>query len=297
VIGIVNMQVPDSETDRLASYRRGLQELDFVEGRNVIIESRFAHGQNDRLPALVAEFVQRPVAVIMANTTPPAMAAKAATTTIPIVFLTGADPVQLGLVASLNRPGGNITGANFFVNQVISKRLELLCDVLPKAAAVGMLADGDNLNAEGDIKAALAAAAGLGRTLYVEKVFGASDIDGAVDGLVRKGAAGLFIAPNANFRIWHRQILALAATHSLPTSFSTGDLVTAGALMSYGPDQLDSYRQAGVLTGRILKGEKPATLPVMQATKFDFVLNLKTAKALGLTISPTMLALATQVID
>jgi len=169
--------------------------------------------------------------------------------------------------------------------------------VVPKARPVGMLADGNNLNAEPDIKEALNAAAALGRSLLVEKVTGPSDIDTAISTLVQKGAAALFIAPNANFRIWHHQILALAARHSLPTSFSTGDLVSAGALMSYGPDQLDSYRQAGMLTGRILKGEKPAELPVMQATKFDFVLNLKTAKALGITISPTMLALATAVIE
>lgn len=297
VIGILNMQTENSEVTRQAAYRRGLEDAGFVDGRNVIIENRFADGENDRLPILAAELVRRPVTVLMANTTPPAIAAKAATATIPIVFLTGVDPVKFGLVASLNRPGANVTGVTFLVNQVVSKRLELLCDVVPKALPVGMLADGNNLNAEPDIKEALGAAAALGRTLLVEKVTGPSDIDTAVATLVQKGAAALFIAPNANFRIWHQQILALAVRHSLPTSFSTGDLVTAGALMSYGPDQIDSYRQAGVLTGRILKGEKPAELPVMQATKFDFVLNLKTAKALGITISPTMLALATAVIE
>ena len=179
----------------------------------------------------------------------------------------------------------------------MSKRLELLCDVVPKALSVGMLADGNNLNAEPDIKEALGAAAALGRTLLVEKVTGPSDIDTAVATLVQKGAAALFIAPNANFRIWHQRIYCAGGAAFLTDELSTGDLVTAGALMSYGPDQIDSYRQAGVLTGRILKGEKPAELPVMQATKFDFVLNLKTAKALGITISPTMLALATAVIE
>ncbi len=288
VIGILNMQTENSEVTRQAAYRRGLEEAGFVEGRNVTIENRFADGENERLPMLAAELIRRPVAVLMANTTP--------TATIPIVFLTGVDPVKFGLVASLNRPGANVTGVTFLVNQVVSKRLELLCDVVPKARPVGMLADGNNLNAEPDIKEALNAAAALGRSLLVEKVTGPSDIDTAISTLVQKGAAALFIAPNANFRIWHHQILALAARHSLPTSFSTGDLVSAGALMSYGPDQLDSYRQAGMLTGRILKGEKPAELPVMQATKFDFVLNLKTAKALGITIPESILLRADQAI-
>jgi putative ABC transport system substrate-binding protein len=297
VIGILNMQVPQTETTRLAAYRQGLQETGFVEGRNVAIESRFAEGQNDRLPILAAEFVQRRVAVILANTTPPAVAAKAATATIPIVFLTGVDPVKVGLVASLNRPGGNVTGATFLVNTLVAKRLELLCDVVPRAAPVGMLADGNNMNAEGDIRDTLAAATTLGRTLHVEKVTGPGDIDAAIANLLQKEAAGLFIAPNANFRIWRGPILALATRHSLPTSFASSDLVTSGGLMSYGPDQLDSYRQAGVLTGRILKGERPAELPVMQATKFEFVINLRTAKALGVTFSPTVLALATTVIE
>jgi putative ABC transport system substrate-binding protein len=297
VIGILNMQLPATEATRLDAYRLGLQQMGFAEGRNIAIENRFAEGRNDRLRPLAAELVDRRVAVLMANTTPPALAAKAATSTIPIVFLTGVDPVKVGLVSSLNRPGGNITGVTFLVNQVVSKRLELLCDVLPKDAPVGMLADRNNLNAAPDINDAQIAASGLRRTLHVEQVTGPDDIDAAVASLIGKGAKGLFIAPNANFRIWHAQILALTMRHSLPVSAATSDLVNAGSLMSYGPDQLDSYRQAGELTGRILKGEKPATLPVMQATKFDFALNLKSAKALGLTISPTMLALATTVIE
>jgi putative ABC transport system substrate-binding protein len=297
LIGVLNMQTEASEQTRLAAYQRGLQDGGFVVGRDVAIENRYADGQNDRLPGLAAELLRRPIAVLMANTTPPAIAAKAATTTIPIVFLTGVDPVKVGLVESLNRPGGNVTGVTFLVNLVVSKRLELLSDVVPKSASIGMLADRNNLNADGDIRDTQTAAVAMGRTLHVEKVAGPPDIEPAIAGFVQKGVAGLFIAPNANFRIWHPQILALAARHSLPTSFSTSDLVTAGALMSYGPDQLDSYRQAGELTARILKGEKPATLPVMQATKFDFVLNLRTAKALGLAISPTMLALATTVIE
>src|SRR4029079_2509060 len=165
VIGILNMQTENSEVTRQAAYRRGLEEAGFVEGRNVTIENRFADGENERLPMLAAELIRRPVAVLMANTTPPAIAAKAATATIPIVFLTGVDPVKFGLVASLNRPGANFTGVTFLVNQVVSKRLELLCDVVPKARPVGMLADGNNLNAEPDIQEALTTAASLGRTL------------------------------------------------------------------------------------------------------------------------------------
>jgi len=295
LIGVLNMQTESSEQARLAAYQRGLQDAGFIVGRNVAIEHRYADGRNDRLATLAAELVQRPIAVLLAK--PPAIAAKTATTTIPIVFLTGVDPVKVGLVESLNRPGGNVTGVTFLVNLMVSKRLELLSDVVPKTASIGMLADRNNLNADGDIKDTQAAAAAMGRTLQVEKVAGPAEIEPAIVGFVQKGVAGLFIGPNANFRIWHPQILALAARHSLPTSFSTSDLVTAGGLMSYGPDQLDSYRQAGQLTARILKGEKPATLPVMQATKFDFALNLRTAKALGLAISPTMLALATTVIE
>jgi ABC-type uncharacterized transport system substrate-binding protein len=297
LIGVLNMQTESSEQARLAAYQRGLQDAGFIVGRNVAIEHRYADGRNDRLATLAAELVQRPIAVLLANTTPPAIAAKTATTTIPIVFLTGVDPVKVGLVESLNRPGGNVTGVTFLVNLMVSKRLELLSDVVPKTASIGMLADRNNLNADGDIKDTQAAAAAMGRTLQVEKVAGPAEIEPAIVGFVQKGVAGLFIGPNANFRIWHPQILALAARHSLPTSFSTSDLVTAGGLMSYGPDQLDSYRQAGELTARILKGEKPAALPVMQATKFDFALNLRTAKALGVAISPTMLALATTVIE
>ena len=281
----------------MTALRQGLQEAGFSEGRNVAIEYRFADGQNARLPVLAAELVHRQVTVLVANTTPPALAAKAATTIIPIVFVTGVDPVELGLVASLNRPGANVTGVTFLVQQLVAKRLELLGEVVPGAAPIGMLADQNNPNAESDVRSALAAAAALGRELHVVKVADAGDLDAAVAALVQQRVAAVFVAPHANFRIWRQQLLMLLARHALPSSFSSGDFVKAGGLMSYGPDQLDSYREAGLYAGRILKGEKPADLPVMQSAKFEFVINLKTARALGLTVPPTLLAIADEVIE
>jgi putative ABC transport system substrate-binding protein len=297
VIGILSSQTQETEAARLAALWRGLQQIGFVEGRNVAIEYQFADGQNDRLPALAAELVNRQVTVLVANTTPPALAAKAATAIIPIVFVTGVDPVELRLVASLNRPGANVTGVTFLVQQLLAKRLELLGEVIPGGAPIGMLVDQNNPNAESDVQHALAAAGALGRALHVVKVAGAADVETAVATLVRQRIAAVFVAPHANFRIWRQQLLMLIAQYALPSSFSSGDFVKAGGLMSYGPDQLESYREAGLYAGRILKGEKPADLPVMQSTKFEFTINLKTARALGLTIPQTLLVAATEVIE
>ena len=235
--------------------------------------------------------------MLVANTTPPAFAAKAATATIPIVFVTGVDPVEVGLVASFNRPGANVTGVTFLSNKLVAKRLELLATLASGAAPIGMLAHTHNPNTAADIKDALATAAALRRTLHVERVASAGDLDAAVATLVRQGIAALFVAPQADFRLWQQPILALADHYALPTSFSNSDFVVAGGLMSYGPDQNESYREAGIYTARILKGEKPADLPVLVSTKFDFAINLKTAKALSLEVPPTMLALATAVIE
>ena len=297
VIGILSSQTRETESDRLLALHQGLKESGFAEGRNVAMEYRFADGHNDRLPALAAELVRRQVAVLVANTTSPALAAKAATATIPIVFVTGVDPVAVGLVASLSRPGANVTGVTFLVQQLVAKRLELLCDLVPRTAPIGMLADRHNPNAESDVKNALAAAAALGRTLHVVKVAAPGDIDSAFAALVQQRVAALFLAPHANFRIWRQEIVGPATRHAMPTSFSSSDFVAAGALMSYGPDQLESYREAGIYTGRILKGESPGGLPVVQSTKFEFVINLKTAKALGVTIPPKMLVAATKLIE
>jgi putative ABC transport system substrate-binding protein len=233
----------------------------------------------------------------VANTTPPALAAKAATTTIPIVFVTGVDPVEVGLVASFNKPGANVTGVTFLSNKLVAKRLELLAALVSPTAPIGMVAHTRNPNTVADVRDALAAATALGRTLYVEKVANLSELDAAVTALIQQRVGALFVAPQADFRIWQQQILALAARNALPTSFSNSDFVVAGGLMSYGPNQIESYREAGTYTARILKGEKPAELPVLISTMFNFAINVKTAKALGLTIPPSMLALTTMLIE
>jgi putative ABC transport system substrate-binding protein len=297
VLGILHSQTPESEASRMVTILQGLREAGFDPSRNLTIEHRYAEGRNDRLPALAAELVQRKVDVIFANTTPPANAAKAATAVIPIVFVTGVDPVKVGLVASLNRPGGNVTGVTFLSNTLVAKRLELLSDIAPPATPIGMLAAQVNPNTDADVHDAMVAAKALGRSLHVTKVEPDGDVEPPVAALLKLGVKALFVAPQADFRMWRQQLVLLAARHALPTSFSSSDHVTAGGLMSYGPDQADSYREAGNYTGRILKGERPANLPVMQSTKFEFVINLKTAKALGIAVPAAMLALATRVIE
>lgn len=297
VVGVLSSQSRESEAAVLGEWRKALNAAGFSEGRNVAIEYRYADGQGSRLPALAAELVQREVTVLLANTTPPAFAAKAATATIPVVFVTGVDPVEVGLVASFNRPGANVTGVTFLSNKLVAKRLELLATLAAGSAPIGMLAHANNPNTTTDVRDALATASALGRTLLVEQVASASEVEAAVAKLVAQRVAALFVAPQADFRFWRQQLLALAERHALPASFSSRDYVAVGGLMSYGPNQLDSYREAGAYTARILKGEKPATLPVLVSTTFDFAINLKTAKALGLTIPPTMLALANVVVE
>jgi putative tryptophan/tyrosine transport system substrate-binding protein len=297
VIGMLHSQTQGSEATRIEAIQQGLREAGFIVGRNVTIEHRFADGYNERLPQLAAELVRLKVNVIFANTTPPALAAKAATMTIPIVFLTGVDPVELGLVASLNRPGPNVTGVTIWSNKLVAKRMELLSNLVPAGAPIGMLAAQRNPNTETDVKDALAAADALGRTLHVGKVKPEGDVDAAVAALIEQRVAALFVAPQADFRIWLQRLLELAERHALPTTFSSGDYVRAGGLMSYGADQLDSYRQAGVYAGRILKGEKPGDLPVMLPTKFEFVINLKTARTLGLEVPAGVSAMADEVIE
>jgi putative tryptophan/tyrosine transport system substrate-binding protein len=297
LIGALHMQTPDTEAPRLVAIRLGLKETGFIEGQNVAFEHRFAEGRNDRLPSLAADLVHRQVKVIVANTTPPALAAKAATLTIPIVFAFGADPVELGIVASFNRPGANITGVAFLVNKLVGKRLELLGEVLPRTVAIGMLSDPNNPNSATDVKETQAAAIALGRTLIVATAATQNELDSAYAALAQQRVGALFVAPHANFRIWQQSIVALSARYRLPSSYSTTDWAKAGGLMSYGTDLSDAYRQVGIYVGRILKGEKPAGMPVVQPTKFEFVINLKTAKALGLTIPPTLLTSATEVIE
>jgi putative tryptophan/tyrosine transport system substrate-binding protein len=282
---------------RLRAFNEGLTQTGFVEGHNVAIENRSAEGRNDRLPALAAELVRRRVTVLFANPTAAALAANSATATIPIVFLIGGDPVELGLVASLNRPGGNATGVSFLVNKLLMKRLELLSEVVPGPATLGMLVDPTNPNAAADTKDAQAAADALGRKLLVIKAVAENELDMAFATFVQQRVSAVLITANANFDNWRDKLVALAARHAIPASYPVSNYVAAGGLMSYGTNLTDMFRHAGVYTGRILKGAKPADLPVEQSAKFELVLNLKTANALGLTIPPGVLALADEVIE
>jgi putative ABC transport system substrate-binding protein len=298
VIGYLSSGSPAFDALRLDAIRQGLQQVGFAEGRNVAIEYRWAQGDRNRLPALAADLVRRKVDVLVANSTASALAAKPATSMLPIVFLTGGDPVELGLVPNLNRPGGNITGVSFLVNKLVAKRLELLSELVPGATTLGMFVDPNNPNAEADTNDAQAAADAIGRKqLLVLKIRAESELAEAFETLVGQHISALFVSANANFMIWRDQLIALAARHKVTASYTTRDFVVAGGLMSYGSDLTEVYRQVGLYAGQVLKGAKPAELPVMQPTKYELVLNLKTAKALGLEIPPTVLATADEVIE
>ena len=297
VIGFLNSATIKGEAERLAAFRQGLKESGFVEGQNVVIEYRSAEGQFDRLPELAADLVRRQVSGLVANTTASALAAKPATSTLPIVFVTGGDPVELGLVGSLNRPGGNVTGVSFLVNKLMAKRLELLSELAPGTAAFGMLVDPNNPNAEADTKDAQAAAAALGRKLVVAKAGAESEIDAAVAALVQQRVSALLVGAHVLFFSRRDQLVALAARHAVAASYATREFVAAGGLMSYGPNQTDVYRLVGVYAGRILKGAKPAELPIERPVKFELVINLKTAKALGLDVPVHLQQLADEVIE
>jgi len=301
VVAFVSPGVADGYAGQVAAFRKGLGETGYFEGQNVTVEYHWLDGQFDRLPALMADLVRRRVAVI--DTTggaSTAIAAKAATAAIPIVFGVGDDPVKLGLVASLARPGGNATGINVFVAEIAAKRLGLLHELVPKAVRVAVLvnpADGLD-NAETvlrDVQEAARAIGGL--QIHVLNATTIGEIDAAFATLAREGADALFVAPGAFFTSRSVQLATLAARDRIPAAYSTRDAVAAGGLMSYSTDLADSFRQEGVYTGRILKGAKPADLPVVQSTKFEFVINLKTAKTLGLTVPETLLVTADEVIQ
>ena len=299
-IGYLSSVSPEPISHQLDAFRQGLKEAGYIEGQNVAIEYRWARGQYDRLSALAADLVRRPVAVIVTHGgLPPALAAKAATSTIPIVFGSGGDVVKSGLIASLNRPGGNATGVNLFTKEVEARKLELLSKLMPADATIAFLVNPNNpSNTEGKTKEMQEAARALGRQLQVLNASKAADFDTAFASLVQQRVGSLVISADPFFDETGRdQLVALAARHAVPAIYSFREATAAGGLMSYGTNLADVERQKGVYTGRILKGEKPADLPVMQPTKFEFAINLKTAKTLGVEIPPTLLALADEVIE
>jgi putative ABC transport system substrate-binding protein len=296
VVGFLRDASLANATHLVTAFRQGLKEAGLVEGQNVAIEFRSAEGQNDRLPALVADLIRQPVAMIVANT-PPARAAKAATTTVPIVFASGSDPVRDGLVASLNRPGGNVTGVVFFSSTLGAKRLALLRQLVPKATTIAVLVNPNSPEMEAERRDVQAAAQAIGQQLILHDASNERDIETAFTTFVQRGAGALLLGSGPFLNSHRELIVALAARHGLPASFASREAVEAGGLMSYATSITDAYRQVGIYAVRILKGEKPGDLPVMRATKFEFVLSLKTAKTLGLEIPPTLLALADEVIE
>ena len=288
----------DREPRQMDAIRQGLKEAGYVEGSNVAIEFRWAEGRFDRLPALAAELVSRPADVILAIQSANApRAAKAATTSIPIVFSIGGDPVGLGLVASLSRPGGNVTGATFLVNTLGPKRLELLRELVPGGATIGVLVNPKNPAAASETKDLQDAARALGQQIHLQNASSPGEIDAGFASFVQQKVSAVTFAADAVFNSRREQIIALAAQHRLPTMYFIRDFAEAGGLMSYGGSPDDAYRLAGVYAGRILKGEKPADLPVQQSTKLELIVNLKTAKALGIELPPTLLARADEVIE
>ena len=298
VVGFLNVASPEGYRPMVTAFRQGLQESGYVEGRNVAIEYRWAEGRSDRLPAMAADLVRRQVAVIAATTTPAALAAKAATTTIPIVFETGGDPIQLGLVVSFNRPGGNVTGVSQLNTEVMPKRLELLHELLPTVTAIALLVNPANpALAEAVLRASRAAVQTLGLHLHVLNASAESDFDAVFANVTQLRAGGLVIGADAFFTSRQEQLAALALRHAVPAVYEYREFVTAGGLLSYGGSLPDSYRLAGVYSGRILKGEKPDELPVQQVTKVEMFLNLKTAKALGITVPLPLLGRADEVIE
>ena len=295
-IGLLAYQLPDAITDRLRGFRQGLKDTGYVEGENVAIVYRFAENQDDRTPA--AELVSRRVAVIVANSAPPTFAAKAATTTIPIVFLFGDDPVRFGLVTSLARPGGNITGINVLANELAAKRLELLRELVPQAARVAVLDNPANVAAtETQLKDVEAAARAIGLQIQIHNANTSDEIDAAFETMSRERPDAVFVTTGALFNGRRVQLAQLAAFHRLPASYGFRDYVEAGGLMSYGTNVVDGYRQIGIYAGRILNGAKPTDLPVVQSSKIELVINARTARMLGFTVPDKLLVAADDVIE
>jgi putative ABC transport system substrate-binding protein len=296
VIGFLRSTSLADATHLVTAFRQGLKEAGFVEGQNVAVEYRSAEDHPDRLPALVADLISRQVAVIIGNNNA-ALTAKAATTTIPIIFATGSDPIRDGLVASLNRPGGNVTGVVFFTSVLGAKRLDLLRQLVPQATLFAILVNPGSPDTEAERRDVQAAAQAIGQQLIILDASNDRDIETAFATFVQRGAGALIVGTGA-FLFSHRErVVALAARYAVPAIYADREAVAAGGLTSYGPSIVDAYQQVGLYAGRILKGEKPADLPVIRSTKFEIVINLKTAKTLGLEIPPTLLALADAVIE
>jgi putative ABC transport system substrate-binding protein len=296
VVGFLRSVSLADAADLVAAFRQGLKETGYIEGQNVVIELRSAEGHLDRLPALVGDLIHRPVAVIVGNLNA-ALAAKAATTTIPIIFASGSDPVRDGLVASLNRPGGNITGVAFLVTGLGAKRLDLLRQLVPKANLIAMLVNPGSVDTEAERRDVQGAAQRLGQQLIILDASSDRDIETSFATFAQRGAGALMVGAGAFLFSNRERVVALAARHGLPAIYADPEDAVVGGLMGYGPSIVDAYHQVGIYAGRILKGDKPDDLPVIQSTKFDLVINLKTAKMLSLTIPPTLLATADEVIE
>jgi putative ABC transport system substrate-binding protein len=297
VVGFLSSQSAPTSAYLVAALRQGLNESGFIERQNVAMEYRWAEGRYERLPALAAELVRRPVAVIVASAPPAALAAKAATSTLPIVFSGGIDPVKLGLVAGLNRPGGNITGVSQFSTALEGKRLELLHELVPHAAVIAMLVNPTFAGSDAITDDMQAAARALGLKLNVLKASSEHDLEAAVASIGQQGAGALVVASDPFFFSRRDRVVTVVAHHAVPAIYQFREFAAAGGLISYGTNLADAYRQVGLYAGRILKGERPGDLPVVQPTKFELVINLKTANALGLTVPPTLLARADEVIE
>jgi putative ABC transport system substrate-binding protein len=297
VIGLLSATSPEANADTVHALRQGLKDIGYVEGENVAIQYRWAENQIDKLPALAADLVRQQVAVIFAIASSPALAAKAATATVPIVFFTGGDPIKLGLVASFNRPGGNVTGVSTLSNALVAKQLELLHGLVPKAKVIAFLVNPTNPIAESDERDMQGAASLLGLQLLVLNASNERDFETAFLTMIQRRAGALLIATDPFLNSRSEQLVALSARHALSAMHTRREFAVAGGLISYGSSLTDVYRQVGSYVGRILNGEKPANLPVMQPTKYELVINLKTAKALGLEIPSTLLARADEVIE
>ena len=297
VVGFLGAGAREPLREQIAAFQEGLKESGYIEGHNVAVEYRFAEGQFDRFPVLAAELVRRQVAVLFVASDGGALAAKQATRTIPIVFTAGDDPVASGLVPSLNRPGGNLTGVYQFAAGLEAKRLGLLHEMVPKATTIAVLVNPNYSGFENQLREVQEAAASLGVQLVIVRANVESDFDAAFSTLVQQRATALLVCASPFFNIRRQQLVVLAARHTLPAIYEWREFAAAGGLMSYGTSLADAYRQAGVYTGRILKGAKPADLPVVQSTKFEFVINLPTGRALGLEVPATLLARADKVIE